>query len=207
MSAATCTKCHKIQDTYPHTCKVEDLYGMGAGRKLLYCVEPKNDSIGKKDYNWKYKLNKSRKLGEYVVFPFVDSCLGIICYLPGDEVVFAHLNGYHKEKNGMDYAQVFSEFLLEQRLNDSAVLSAVLFGDIENWFYNKLNDTRASEPNWSNLTEVFVSVNSFDAIFDVDNGILSVLKYSISQNYILAPENILATIDLSKVKAKELIRF
>lgn len=175
MSSAKCLKCKSL-NLLDHSCLIDKLNRTIASQ-ILFCVEPQHDKVNDNLYGWSHSISKNTKLGVRIAFPHVDSCLGIICELPGDKIFAAHLNGWHEEKKDLNYTEVLNDFLILLNKENSQVLNSAIFGDLHTWFDDKKNPTRAEFPNWRNLNHLKSETGKLDVLFDVDSGILAIMDY------------------------------
>jgi|RhiMetStandDraft_4_1073278.scaffolds.fasta_scaffold01685_2 hypothetical protein len=134
---------------------------------MIYrCLEPAlvTNVVGA---DWNFRIYKHH--GHGVMFPHVDSCMGVICALTDDSIFACHISSFFQ--NDMNYPGAFDS--LTNLLGVNQVQSAVVFGDIPTW--NKMN----VRPAWTKqITFISDSCgNGVDAFLDVDTGAFKLMSY------------------------------
>jgi hypothetical protein len=136
--------------------------------KLIYCVtqaeveewklrKPDNECLSL------YIADSSTDLSNYIAFPFVDTCVGVICYMADKTVIATHISSYHAESDSILPGKVMEHFV-NKAMAGKAVLSACIFGDTGTWFPN-VGTERLGLPGWKNLRVEHKT--PVDAILDV----------------------------------------
>ncbi|MHA6493077.1 hypothetical protein ACX0MV_07500 [Pseudomonas borbori] len=165
---------------------------------LFYCVEPAHDRVNDDYHGWNFTVRAG--LGHHIAFPHVDSCLAIVCILPGNRVFAGHINGYYQGAySAVSHQNAFQN--LTMQLNGAAVQSAAVFGDVTTW------QGFLGFP-WVN-SAVFLSnscPNGVDVMFDVDNGTLQLMRYTANRDFkAITPQQVLASRNLSTVVGNVII--
>jgi hypothetical protein len=165
---------------------------------FFYCVEPQHQNIGQDYYDWKFTIKSG--LGHHLIFPHVDSCLAVICQLPGNRVFAGHINGfYQNDYSPLSHQNAFQSLL--QELNGAVVLSAAIFGNVGDGNQEMGWVDHVAFP-WPNRVE-FLSLScaqGVDVMFSVDSGRLTVMRYLDGRDFRqTAPPNVAANVNLYTV--------
>ena len=138
---------------------------------LFQCVEPAHDNVGDDYYGWHFTIRPG--LGHTIVFPHVDSCLGVACLLNNGHIFAGHINGFFG--GGMNYDGAMQNLTNQINL---PVNAAIAFGDIRMWDMI-LTTPMQTSLNTANLLKVICdsSANGVDTFVDVDNGDVRVMGY------------------------------
>jgi len=145
---------------------------------LIYCVTTaevddwKLRKPGNK-YLSLYSGDSSTDLKNFIAFPYVDSCVVVICYM-ADKTIFAtHLSSYDFKLADVNHGNVIRKFV-DDIVAGKSVLKACIFGDTKTWFPYK-EGVQVGLPNWSGLC--VLHKDRVDAIFDVFCGKLIINDY------------------------------
>ncbi|MEO4049207.1 hypothetical protein AAFN46_19235 [Pseudomonas sp. CAU 1711] len=153
---------------------------------FFYCVEPEHESISQDYYDWKFTVR--RGFGHHLIFPHVDSCLGVICQLPGNTVFAGHINGfYQSDYSPQSHRNAFQSLI--QQLNGAVVQRAAIFGNVGDGNMEMGWADYINFP-WANRVE-FLSLScaqGVDVMFDVDSGRLQIMRYMAGRNYRQRPQ-------------------
>lgn len=153
---------------------------------FFYCVEPEHQNIGTEYYDWKFTIRQG--FGHHVIFPHVDSCLGVICQLPGNRIFAGHINGfYQNDYSANSHRNAFQNLI--QQLNGAVATRAAIFGNIGDGAMEMGWLDHIAFP-WANRVE-FLSLTcaqGVDVMFDVDGGNLTVMRYQANRNYRQRPQ-------------------
>jgi hypothetical protein len=154
-------------------------------RMFFHCVEPQHEYIGRDYYDWKFKVKTG--FGHHILFPHVDSCLGIVCQLAGNRVFAGHINGfYQNDYSPLSHQNAFARLL--QELNGETVLRTAVIGNIGDGM-DEMGWVDYIQLPWPNRVE-FLSLTcrqGVDVMFDVDSGRLDVMRYLDGRNFRLMP--------------------
>lgn len=152
---------------------------------FFYCVEPQHEHIGQDYYDWKFTIKPG--LGHHILFPHVDSCLGIICQLAGNSVFAGHINGfYQNDYSAQSHRNAFQRLL--QELNGATVSRVAIFGNVGDGAQEMGWVDHVNFP-WANRVE-FLSLTcaqGVDVMFDVDSGRLTVMRYLAGRDFRMRP--------------------
>lgn len=165
---------------------------------LFYCVEPAHDRANDDYYGWNFTIRTG--FGHHVAFPHVDSCLGVVCILPGNRIFAGHINGFYQDDfSPASHQNAFQNLI--QQLNGAVVQSAAVFGDVRSW------QGFLAFP-WANRA-VFIAdscADGVDVMFDVDTGILQLMRYSANRDFRnIIPVQVLAQRNLNAVAGNTVI--
>lgn len=168
------------------------------------CVEPAHDLVGRDYYDWHFTIRAG--LGHHIIFPHVDSCLGVICQLPNNTVFAGHINGfYQNDYSAASHQNAFQDLI--QQLNGATVLRAAVFGnigdgqDLAGW-------SDYIQFPWANRVDFLSSSceRGIDVMFDVDSGQLQLMRYQDGRNFRQQPlAQRLANLNLYTINGYQLI--
>ena len=153
---------------------------------IFVCAEPNHDKVKNNSdyYAWHYKIKKG--LGHHLVFPHVDSCLGVACQLKSESVFGGHINGFfNSDFSPASHRAAFADML--EKLKPDIVTRAVIFGDVENWrgygvdFKKGLNDCK-------NITcLIYQGGGGVDVMVNIDTGEVQTMKYQMDRDFKTIP--------------------
>lgn len=142
---------------------------------FFYCVEPAHDRVGQDYHDWKYTIKQG--LGHHIIFPHVDSCLGVICQLTGNRVFAGHINGfYQNDFSAQSHQGAFQAMVNE--MQNAQVQRAAIFGDVRAW-------AGFVQFPWAVRVDIRADScpNGIDVMFDVDGGGIQVARYVQDRNF------------------------
>jgi len=120
-----------------------------------------------------YSGDSSTDLKHFIAFPYVDSCVVVICYMADKKIIATHLSSYDFELGDVNNGNVIRKFV-DEVVAGKSVLKACIFGDTKTWFpFEK--GAQVGLPNWGGLC--VLHKDRVDAIFDVFCGKLIINDY------------------------------
>lgn len=162
------------------------------------CVEPAHDNVGRDYYDWKFTIQSG--LGHHIVFPHVDSCLGVVCQLAPGRVFAGHINGFFNNDFSPASHQAAFQNLVAQ-MGGAPVQRAAIFGDVDSW-------RGFVHIPWPTIV-AFRSMScaqGVDVLFNVDSGNLQVMRYLANRNYrVPALPGVVAAVNLYGVVASSTV--
>lgn len=153
---------------------------------FFYCVEPAHEKVVPKKadyYDWKFRIKKG--LSHHIIFPHVDSCLGVICQLGGDTMFAGHINGFlDDDMSPKTYQKAFTN--LTNELKKDQVARAVVFGDTSSW---KQNGVKFPWPIVTEIQSGDKVPQGVDVMVSVDTGDVQAMKYLKDRDFKKAPSS------------------
>src|SRR4051794_6381071 len=96
-----------------------------------YCIEPTHQQRGHhggNDYESHFD-NLHKNTNEQVIFPHVDSCVGMVLVMNDGTVIARHISCVDQHNN-LSYDRAFED--LTHGINKGHVTKAIVFGDTDN---------------------------------------------------------------------------